>query len=393
MKEELIHILDQSVCLTRRQMRDYLNGTMLPEEMHAAEVHLSSCPLCHMALEGFSAHTDESLAAISELNSGFLKDHFARTSPQIHLNSMAPAAAMTRHKRKGAAISFWQAGSVAAAVLLAFGIMWLLKHSSTERAAPTLAASQQTEARQPAAITPQVASPEPEQTEVTTTATAPIVAMNEPARKQIPAPLASEQPPVPEASTMDAEKKTEQQQATPANASGYMAYTQQMRNTVVDDKVTTGAPPPATDNQGTSISAGTVTAPSSATALTDQPGTTLAETQKVARASTATKQLMPAATAPRYKPAADEADSRSHMEQGDDLFEKGKYSNAVAHYREEMGQGSRNNRHQAAIMAARCYVNMGQKQRAIQLLQGILAEGGSQKRVAKKMLRDLEGAE
>ena len=78
MKEQLIHILDQSVCLSRKQMKEYLSGTMLPEEAHAAEVHLSSCPLCSLAMEGFEEHTEEALAAISALNSGFLKEHFAK---------------------------------------------------------------------------------------------------------------------------------------------------------------------------------------------------------------------------------------------------------------------------------------------------------------------------
>src|SRR3954471_13952732 len=99
MKPELIHILDQSVCLTRRQIKDYLSGTMLPEEQHAAEVHLSSCPLCKMAMEGFEAHSEEALAAISSLNSGFLKEHYDAVTPQIHLNSVAPAIAATAHRK------------------------------------------------------------------------------------------------------------------------------------------------------------------------------------------------------------------------------------------------------------------------------------------------------
>ena len=55
-----------------------------------------------------------------------------------------------------------------------------------------------------------------------------------------------------------------------------------------------------------------------------------------------------------------------------------------------MNSGSKTNRQQAAIMAARCYIALGQKDKAERLLQSIVDEGGPEKRSAKRMLRDIE---
>ncbi len=141
MKEQLLHILDQSVCLSRKQMREYLSSTMLPEEVHAVEVHLNSCPLCRLALEGFEEHSEEALQAIASLNSGFLKEHFDNISPQIHLNSMAPAASFSASHtdRKRSLAPFWRLTSIAAGLLLLFGLVWALGHRQpAEIVPPTL---------------------------------------------------------------------------------------------------------------------------------------------------------------------------------------------------------------------------------------------------------------
>src|SRR5690349_17724415 len=128
MKEQLTHILDQSVCLSRKQMKEYLSGMMQHEEMHAAEMHLNACPLCSMAMEGFELHSEEALSAIASLNSGFLKEHFDNIAPQIHLNSMAPAAALTgsRSDRRQAQ-QLWRVASVAAGILAIFGVLWYME--------------------------------------------------------------------------------------------------------------------------------------------------------------------------------------------------------------------------------------------------------------------------
>ena len=93
MKEQLIHILDQSVCLSRKQMKEYLSGTMQQEEMHAAEIHLNTCPLCSMAMEGFEAHSEEALEAVSERVVRRRKDMLERIRQLLDDEADAPAAA------------------------------------------------------------------------------------------------------------------------------------------------------------------------------------------------------------------------------------------------------------------------------------------------------------
>lgn len=126
MKEQLIHILDKSVCLSRRQIAAYIAGTMEPEEIHAVEVHLNSCPLCSMAMDGYLEHKAEGTAALETLNSDFLKQHFDKALPQIHLNSLAPAVQVNTEKsgRKSIPIPWWRITGIAAALLIGAGAFW-----------------------------------------------------------------------------------------------------------------------------------------------------------------------------------------------------------------------------------------------------------------------------
>jgi anti-sigma factor RsiW len=130
MKTQLKNIFDESTCLTRRQLKDYVSGVMSTEECHAAEHHLNDCPFCSEAVDGIAANGVEAIAAIGELNTTFLKEHFDKQLPQVHLNSLAPTLSITdakakRRKGKGAAIT---TTSVIAAILLVFGLFTYWKH-------------------------------------------------------------------------------------------------------------------------------------------------------------------------------------------------------------------------------------------------------------------------
>ena len=89
MNHKLIHIFDNSACLTRKQLRDYISCKMIDEEAHATEVHLISCKLCSEAVEGYTKNNSV-LEAMMELDSDFLEPHFPLHDPQVHLNSIAP---------------------------------------------------------------------------------------------------------------------------------------------------------------------------------------------------------------------------------------------------------------------------------------------------------------
>lgn len=86
--EQLMHIFDNSSCLTKRQLQTYAANEMIPEEAHAVEVHLNACPFCRMSVEGLQIGGEYAIEAVGELNPKFLKDHFSINNPQIHLNSI-----------------------------------------------------------------------------------------------------------------------------------------------------------------------------------------------------------------------------------------------------------------------------------------------------------------
>lgn len=130
MSEQLKHIFDISACPTKRQMKDYLSGTMSREEVYAFEHHINSCMLCSEALEGMLENTEASLVGMNELSNNFLKDHLELHPPQIHLNSIAhaaPANLPTTKTKKTASIS-WRSVGIAAAFLLCLGLGWYFKN-------------------------------------------------------------------------------------------------------------------------------------------------------------------------------------------------------------------------------------------------------------------------
>jgi len=72
------------------------------------------------------------------------------------------------------------------------------------------------------------------------------------------------------------------------------------------------------------------------------------------------------------------------------LFESGNYNDALDVYKNQMNSTDRQTRQQASMMAARCYLNMGQTSFASILLESLASNGsGAQKRQAKRLLKDL----
>lgn len=120
MKQKLQHILDNSVCITQRQLKEYIAGTMTDEECHALEHHLNNCLICSDAVDGAMMHEkEETLAITANFNSEFIKAHFSLQDPQVHLNSIAPTL-----KKKGSKKPFWFKTS--ATVLIIAGAVAIL---------------------------------------------------------------------------------------------------------------------------------------------------------------------------------------------------------------------------------------------------------------------------
>jgi hypothetical protein len=106
MRRDLIHIFDNSACLSRRQLAAYVTGSMTREECHAVELHVSDCLFCSEAVAGAAQTPEEAAAELAGLDAGFLTEHFASQQPQVHLNAfqlpMAGSAAGPGQARRAA---------------------------------------------------------------------------------------------------------------------------------------------------------------------------------------------------------------------------------------------------------------------------------------------------
>ena len=392
MKEQLIHILDQSVCLSRKQMKEYISGTMQREEMHAAEIHLSSCPLCSMAMEGFEAHSDEALAAIASLNSGFLKEHFDNIAPQIHLNSMAPAATLTASnaaRKSGHVQPSWRTASIAAGILLLFGALWYVefgqdgntdsKHIAMS-SPPSAPASTQIAKRN-------AASPQPGDGPAAAAKNI-TVATEAPGSGLEPKPTAPDEDYGYDISTASntaapalAKLPENEKPAAPAAKAPSPAYAAQG----LSDIDAPSSNPESMPARGSAEKNASSQSPDLAVVATQSYSTARPSVHEsdAMNAEALKKKEMTAKLAERTAP--------SPMELGKEAYDKGKYSAALTHYKKQMASGAPQDRAQAKIMAARCYAALGHKPRAQQLLQAVIDEGtGPERRSARRALRELE---
>ncbi len=394
MKEQLIHILDQSVCLSRKQMKEYLSGTMLPEEAHAAEVHLSSCPLCSLAMEGFEEHTEEALAAISALNSGFLKEHFANISPQIHLNSMAPAATMpmARSGRRHSSVQpLWRVGSIAAGIILIFGLIWAFERSHNKEASPASRMAMNgngggnngagTEGTVNRSSDASAGSPN---VDVTGNNNAPV-------------------------NTLNASTTTNDQAATSKNTSATSTTTTRADVQQSNTSSTVGQDLAGMQKTNGSIAAASpvIASPISASDAVTAGGTTTkappaahfykeynaAEDSDDGKKEIVAAKPVPTETAKAKSLAAPpkvEADDLSDMERGDRSYSKAAYLDALVRYKKSMSSSDAHTRYRSMVMAAECYAALDQKAKAIELLNKVIAEGpGVERRSARRALRRL----
>ncbi|RYD96505.1 MAG: hypothetical protein EOP54_13580 [Sphingobacteriales bacterium] len=69
-RDRLIKAIDNSACLTRRQIDDYLQNKLFPEELYVVEMHLNECPFCNDAVEGYtkSGNANQLLSTVEEFS-------------------------------------------------------------------------------------------------------------------------------------------------------------------------------------------------------------------------------------------------------------------------------------------------------------------------------------
>jgi len=354
MNGELKHIFDASACLTRRQIREYIGGNLSVEERHAADHHLNSCMFCSDAMDAYQAGA-KSLAGMEALNNGFLKEYFARHSPQVHLNSMALSAVVpVRKSRSNRKSVLLRPSGIVAAVLLLAGAVWYMEFDGDQfkgggrDAAAVTSASAAVQAERPPVVKLQ------QETIIADKPAPSTMPVTEPLKPAATVVAAVPEPPA---------KKTEDRSEKPLTQK-----TKAAENTAAKSVASSRSP-------GVSHHADQKPAnPESGAGLLN-----LSTEERIAPADEKNPQTDQDATMPAKEEAKDDAGS---------LFQAGKYNAALGSYKKLMNSGDKRTRQDATLMAARCYMNLGQKDNALQLLESLAATGsGPQKRTAKRMLR------
>jgi TolA-binding protein len=363
MNKALIHIFDSSACLNRRQMKDYVSGAMTNEEVHAAEVHLNSCMFCSEAIDGLYEQREQgAVGAMVALDNEFLKEKLSLSHPEVHLNSLAPAqsASYAAPRRRGRYKTkpLKHTSAIAAMLLLGFGLWWYMgRDKGYSHTLPEQSVASTTNDN---IGTPYGGenTPKPEKSTILALASDPAEA-----GKEIKAVAAN---------TAPAGNKTGSlQPATPVNA---VPATEPKEKKAEEKKLAIAAAAKLTDGPSPSSTA----SPKTFDVLTGATGSNNEGARKSDLRTSFTdnretsKEIAPAAT-----------------EQGDSYYSQGKYSAALSAYKKDMSHPDKMKRLEATVMAARCYLSLGNKADAQQLLQQLVEEGGPQKRAAKKLLKEM----
>lgn len=439
--ESLKHIFDESTCLTRRQMKDYVTGSMTNEEAHAVEVHLSSCPMCNDAVDGmFAVEEGNALTVMSELNTDFLKDHFGLSNPQIHLNSLAPAADAahahsyhTRRKKKRV-VPLWRNVSIAAALLLFIGIGWYMKYGNTalDTTNPVIAKNENPLTEQPvlqqetqAEVTAGQAKDmvtsgsslqqtsgdiskketqsagEAEMSVLAAAKAKPLAKADEAKivkHVELDAPMIDKFSPgtTQTIKADEIEKMPSRDIETIAASAPKAAYSNDVRDFNKNRSVETKPGPqmsnnfenskPAEDlkiagakNEGTTYIIDGVQ-------VSGSKGADLSKNKKKQNTDIQTSGVRGT-----YGSAdGGVVNTKDNIEKAKAYYTLNKYTDALAIYKAEMNTGNKTHQQEAAIGAARCYMALGSKAKAKEILQSIIDEGGSQKREAKRLMKEVE---
>jgi len=365
MNQQLKHIFDASACLSKRQLKDYASGSMSREEQHAVEHHATTCFFCSDALEGMMEKVD-ALSVVDSLSSNFLKEHFSLINPQIHLNSIAPSVASQTMQRsfrsKDKVQTFLKPTSIAAAVILGFGILWYLDFGKNRTA-------RSEQAHQSSAITESAKSTTASATETSVSATQ--------EENLQTTPIAGSTAANNDSQPLSNNNDFKQKQAI----IGTNPETEKPTNT--SDSHLKKPDPIEKKNAG--MKAAGLTGNSS-----EKTGASAAHAGALNSAGNSASVKTKSSEA-----GSKEADSETATSP-DALYKSGDYRKALAGYRKEMNESGSRAEQQAALQAARCHINLGQKENATKLLQSIAENGsGSSKRQARRLLKDLgkEGSE
>lgn len=92
-RDRIIKAIENSACLTRRQIEDYLNNKLFPEELYVVEMHLVECPFCNDAIEGYTKAPEARVTLGRADNFAFPDKSAALAADKVKTASSAKAVA------------------------------------------------------------------------------------------------------------------------------------------------------------------------------------------------------------------------------------------------------------------------------------------------------------
>lgn len=388
--ERLKRIFDKSACLTPKQMKGYVSGTMVNEEAYAVEVHLLSCPMCRDAIDAMYEHKDSGvLNEIVKLDTKFLEGHSGFTNPESIPTTVSsqPKMSLPKPKKKVEVDVkvWWRIGAVAAVVVAGLAIAWFVRNSADmapeEHMAQELSEPEQQQ-------TPEVNNTPPETvpgdtaslaaTVMDTPVTEPVVAS---AEKEV-----MEQEPVKEDVVA---KKKEAEAAMVAD----IATKKPEKDIATNTALTSGEQPlKGLDNKKEPEVA--VSADKKLVKEVKQESTAAEDEYAVAKRlgnsyTPAAEEKKPEPPPPPPKATAPAGASES-VKEATELYNNKKYRKALGLYQKEMYNTRSANRNEATLMAARCHMALHEKMQARTLLNSLVRDNAPQKAEAEKLLKQME---
>ncbi|MEZ5016821.1 MAG: tetratricopeptide repeat protein [Flavipsychrobacter sp.] len=373
------HIFDHSACLSAKQLKSYVSGSMVHEEAHAAEVHLLSCPLCSDAVEGLQeSGSVEAIKAMDLFPKEFLKQHLGETNAEEYISAPTkPATAVTKEEevtpreKSFKNIRIWRITSIAAALVIGIGALWLLRGVLKEKNTTTVAEAVNIEK-----TTPKPSSEFTAQVEEVDTATSGIDDVVD----TIGIANSTDAPPEPNTQEEQLGKaQPEEQVATAAMAKDNAARELAKKADVADKKLV--------GKQEAEKKAKEQAAKLAAVEDRDKEVRARMGNSFDAANNNSKYYDNAADTKPTVEKAATEPPKEYTA---DELYEQKNYTAALAKYKKQMNSADREQRDEARLNISRCHIALGQNASAKAILQSLVDENSSQKRKAKKLLKKID---